>query len=65
MTSGERMVWAAEFVRALAADPSNPRGAALSAFRAVNYMVDAKLDRRLHDDARVMLEDMLSTGANR
>lgn len=62
MTSGERMVWAAEFVRSLGFEPANNetiRRSAISAYSAVNYMRAARTDQQLHSDVRAMLDDML------
>ncbi len=64
MTSGERMVWAAEFVRALSEEP-DARVALRRAKVAVVHL-NALGDR---DDVcgteRAMLDDMLSNGADR
>lgn len=57
MTSGERMVYAAEFVRALE-DESSPRRAFMRARVAVEHL-RAGVDEKLGDDDRAMLDDML------
>lgn len=57
MTSGERMVWAAEFVRRLAND-ERVGSAAFGARCAVDCMRRAA-DAHLDDDARAMLDDMI------
>lgn len=64
MTSGERAVWAAEFVRA--------RGMGCAVSRAVECASDAvyslqkvQASPKIEADARAMLADMLSTGADR
>lgn len=67
MTSGERMVWAAEFVRALSQRPTNVRASMVSAYSAVDYLRNGAaaflpLDP---DGPRAMLEDMLSNGGDR
>lgn len=62
MTSGERMVWAAEFVR-VRADGIDPPLAAQMASEAVTALHQA-LDGSQTTDARVMLLDMISNGAD-
>lgn len=63
MTTGERMVWAAEFVRA--------RGMGCRVSRAVEmaseavYSMSQETAEPKDADARAMLADMLSTGADR
>lgn len=64
MTSGERMVWAAEFVRRLAND-ERVGAAAFGARCAVDCVRRAADSTILDDDTRAMLDDMLSTGADR
>ena len=62
MTSGERMVWAAEFVAMY------PRTDAVRATRRACEAVQALKTARTGDltaDERAMLDDMLSTGADR
>lgn len=63
LTSGERAVYAAEFVRALE-EESDPRRAFMRARVAVEHL-RAGRDERIDDRDRAMLEDMLSTGADR
>lgn len=63
MTSGERMVWAAEFVR-VRADGIDPPLAAQMASEAVTALRKAHLGTQTMD-AHAMLLDMLSTGADR
>lgn len=63
MTSGERMVWAAEFVRRRATCTA-PEAVCWAA-RAVEAMSSAQGSTRLDPPARRMLEDMLGTGSDR
>lgn len=63
MTSGERMVWAAEFVRVLALPGCVPAAAARLAKRAVDALEEAR--HGTSHDALAMLDDMLSNGADR
>lgn len=63
MTSGERMVFAAEFVRARA-DGIDWSTAAVMACHAVEALRDAR-DGVVIPDAAAMLQDMLSTGGDR
>ena len=64
MTSGERMVYAAEFVRALEDEADRPARAFARARIAVEHL-RAGTDERIGDDDRAMLADMLSTGGDR
>lgn len=69
MTSGERAVWAAEFVRALAAGRSSVE-ASLDASDAVQALRGLRglRGRAVHpDDAEhaAMVDDMLGTGSDR
>lgn len=67
MTTGERMVWAAEFVRAMA-DGQVANDAALSSSSAVWVLQDLAGRLAAGDgaaDHRAMLDDMLSTGGDR
>jgi len=62
VTSGERIVWAAEFV---AMYPRTDRErAARRACEAVRALRDVKRES-LDDDDRAMVADMLSNGADR
>ena len=67
MTSGERMVWAAEFVRVLAnscACCGSAESAAWDATRAVESL--RSIDRSaLVPPVAVMLDEMLSSGGDR
>ncbi len=67
MTSGERMVWAAEFVRVFstqsADDAALSASGAVWALRNLAGRLDAKIDGAA--DHRAMLDDMLSNGGNR
>ena len=62
MTAGERAVWAAEFVRALA-DGQSSTDAAISASSAVWMLQDIDKSREWTvngaEDHRAMLDDML------
>lgn len=67
MTSGERMVWAAEFVRVMAM-PDGGHGrltAVRSATSLVMIMRDLKADQRMQPEEHAMLDDMLSNGGDR
>ncbi len=63
MTSGERAVFAAEFVRAMGCEHGTIESAAFSARVAVECM--RRSDLALDYDTRAMLADMLSTGGDR
>lgn len=73
MTSGERMVWAAEFVRALAADAPRDQAAfqASGAVWELEELGRTLLGRKPRPvdmapaDHRAMVADMLGTGADR
>lgn len=66
MTSGERMVWAAEFVRVMAMPDGH---GLLTAVRSATLIVmdlrNLKDSHQLNIEERVMLDDMLSTGESR
>lgn len=64
MTSGERMVWAAEFVRRVSVGERSAE-AAWGAATVVTILRRAADARTLDDDSRAMLEDMLGTGRDR
>lgn len=64
MTSGERAVWAAEFVRRRALDCTDSDAVCWAA-RAVEAMRNAAQSISLDHPAERMLEDMLSTGGDR
>lgn len=72
MTSGERMIWAAEFARAIG-DDVHPSVAVRRAATVVRFLRDPGTnllarfgdDPRFIEDARAMLDDMLSTGGDR
>ena len=64
LTPGQRAAWAAEFVRR-SADCRGIAEAACWAARAVESMSNALDSTRLDPPARRMLEDMLSSGADR
>lgn len=64
MTSGERMVWAAEFVRRLALG-QRAAESAYGAACAVDCLRRAGDAGTLDDDTRLMLDDMLSMGSDR
>ncbi len=62
LTSGERAVWAAEFIAMFPrTDRDRAARRACDAVRALRAVDRGPLD----DDDREMLEDMLSTGADR
>ena len=64
LTSGERAVWAHVFVMWWDRGPGHGEIAAREASTAVHVM--RSLDRsKLDEDQRAMLDDMLSTGADR
>jgi len=71
VTSGERMVWAAEFAASMArALPgvNNAKGHRMeAAARATELVVDLRALRGddLQPDVRAMLDDMLGNGADR
>lgn len=70
MTSGERMVFAAAFQQRLEASASGDAAmAARAACRSVRYLralgVDGSWRRELDDEARAMVDDMLSNGGDR
>lgn len=64
MTSGERMVWAAEFVRVMAM-PDGLLTAVRSATLVVMDLRNLKDSHQLNIEERVMLDDMLSNGGDR
>lgn len=70
MTSGERAVWAAEFVSSMAQSaglepaPGHRMEAAGRATELVIEMRQLK-DDALHPDVRAMVDDMLSNGRDR
>lgn len=68
MTSGERAVWAAEFVRAMTGLSNDDPGIVEHAARRAHQAVSAarSIDRRkLLDEEREMLDDVLSEGEDR
>lgn len=67
MTSGERMVWAAEFVRVMAMPDGGHRNlsAVRSATSLVMIMRDLKADPGILPEERAMLDDVLSNGGDR
>lgn len=65
MTSGERMIWAAEFVRARAAGFGSAEavGFACTAIHALKVVMER--DPEISSEDRAMVDDMLGNGADR
>ena len=59
MTLGQRMVWAAEYVRARASGVEPDAAASLAGMAVASVLSINRASAVLNDDERVMLADML------